>query len=217
MFDPLKGGEGGGSNCTLHSVFCRLKCVEFHLHIAISFWPSLGEMRCLKCCLFDPFVSADIGMQDMRGRGEGGWAGGFPWNAGVTVENVLPADLVFHSLSAPLQYTCCSWQEMVSIRWPLHVHLCLGRRSCILYPNAPGLPPSNCKNSLCAYCPASSSSPALSLAVCRISSLVSNPSAVSAHFPTAVSTRGTVICRPAPARALLQPVSSPAASLPARS
>lgn len=98
------------SNCKLHCVFCRLKCVEFHQHIAISDLPSLEEMSYVKYYLFHLFVSAYIGMQNMREGQEV-----FPGMSRVTVENVLPADLVFHSVSALLQYTCCNWQEMLLI------------------------------------------------------------------------------------------------------
>lgn len=41
-----------------------------------------------------------------------GKAVGFPWNAKVTVESVLFADLLFHSASALLQYTFCNRLEI---------------------------------------------------------------------------------------------------------
>lgn len=103
--------------------------MEFHQHIAISALAPLEEMSYVKYYLRHLFVSAYIGMQNMREGQEV-----FPGMSRVTVENVLPADLVFHSVSAPLQYTCCSWQETLAflLRWLLHQHLCLGRRSSAL-------------------------------------------------------------------------------------
>lgn len=56
------------------------------------------------------FVSACIGMLKNVGR-----VAGFTWNAGVTVENLLPADPVFHSPPAPVQYTCFNGQEIFFI------------------------------------------------------------------------------------------------------
>lgn len=63
-----------------------------------------------------------------------GRAAGFPWNAGVTVENLLPADPVFHSSSAPVQYTCFNRQEICSVLllWLLKLHLCLSSKFSIL-------------------------------------------------------------------------------------
>lgn len=108
MFDPLKARGGGGgwgaSNCKLHCVVCRLKCVEFHQHIAISALASSEEMSYVKYYLFRLFC---VGFY-WYAKHAGG-AGGFPWNVKGHVENVLPADLVFHSVSAPLRYTCCNF------------------------------------------------------------------------------------------------------------
>lgn len=84
--------------------------MEFHQHIVISDLASLEEMSYVKYYLFHLFVSTYIGMQNMREGQEV-----FPGMSRVTVENVLPADLDFHSVSAPLQYTCCNWQDILLI------------------------------------------------------------------------------------------------------
>lgn len=88
--------------------------MEFHQHILISDLPSSEELSYVKYYLFHLFVSAYIGMQNMREGPEV-----LPGMSRVTVENVLPADLVFQSVSAPFQYTCCSWQERPVISAPL--------------------------------------------------------------------------------------------------
>lgn len=97
--------------------------MEFHQHIAILDLASSEEMSYVKYSPFHLFVSAYIGMQNMREV--------FPGMSRVTVENVLPADLVFRPVSAPLQYTCSHWQERLPflLRRLRQGRLCLGRRS----------------------------------------------------------------------------------------
>lgn len=114
MFDPLKGRKRGrlGSSWKLHCVICGLKFVSFYQYFRnvfnylrrkvalnimqrVYFWKRICSL-----CVSVHWYAENVGR-----------AAGFPWNAGVTVGNLLPADPVFHSAPAPVGYTCFSGQS----------------------------------------------------------------------------------------------------------
>lgn len=112
MFDPLKARGGGGgvaSNCKLHCVVCRLKCVEFHQHTAISALASSEEMSYVKYHLFRLFVSAFIGMQNMREGPEV-----FPGMSRVTLRMCSPPTSFF----TPFQLRYATPAATLTSAWP---------------------------------------------------------------------------------------------------
>lgn len=97
MFDPLKDRKRGwlGCNCKLYTVvISRLTFAEFHQYLRNVFLSFIEEKIYVKyypACLIRFLCVSVYWYAKNVGR-----AAGFLWNAGVTVENLLTADPVFH-------------------------------------------------------------------------------------------------------------------------
>lgn len=144
-----------------------------------------------------------------------GRAVGFPWNAKVTVENVLLADLHFHSASALLQCTSCNWLEIFFISGFATSISTSQKILPIRWFNTSRPSSSNCGYGVCALIAQLPAHLQPWATLYIISPVASSPNAAFAHFSTA-----QFPCEPPWSVTQLQkkqsifwPVSSPTASL----